>query len=152
MSVDRRELILAQLFLVVQGLQSTPVISNVYRNKTKLSEYRRPAIAILDADEEGAVGDFALGRPVFAPSIIHLDPEIWVMLGGSAATIGSDLNAVRRAVIAAVLSDQVLIDLCSAGGIQYQGCVTDLGIGRIMAGEMLIKISFHYALTRNEIS
>jgi hypothetical protein len=149
LSTDRRELLLQQLQLIAEQI---PGIRTVYRNQTKISAMRRPAIIILDADETGTAGEFALGRPPKAPSIMSLDPEIWVMLGGTPETVGSDLNGFRLTIIAAVLSDPTLADLVSiTGGVQYQGCITDLGVGRDMEGAMMLKFSLHYPLLTNEM-
>jgi len=47
--MDRRELILARLLAIASGI---PGIRNAYRNQDEINESQRPAILILDADEQ----------------------------------------------------------------------------------------------------
>ena len=150
MSTDRRELILARLVTVGQSL---PGPQKVYRNRSQLSAALRPAIVILDSDEAGALGDFALGRPLSSPGIMRMSPEICLMVAGSAETIGSALNGMRLPMILAVLSDDELSALVgTTGGVQYQGCSTDIGRGREMEGEMILTFEIHYVLKPVEMS
>jgi hypothetical protein len=149
-ALDRREMLLARLVGIAQSI---PGIKSVYRNQAQISERQRPAIVVIDGHEEGALGSFALGRPLASPGIMRLLPEIYIMVGTSAAAIGSDINAFRLALLPAVLTDPELQDLIgTTGGIEYQGCVTDLGRGETTEGFMQLHFALHYALKLSEIS
>jgi len=51
-----------------------------------------------------------------------------------------------------VLSDSVLSDLVgTTGGVQYQGCSTDLARGRTIEGEMILNFEIHYRLIQSEM-
>lgn len=149
MSIDRRGQILARL---VEIMQLIPGPQRVYRNRLQISEAQRPAIVVLDGDEQGTLGDFALGRPLTSPGIMRMTPEICLMAAGDSDTIGTSLSDFRFRVIPAVLTDSRLSDLVSAtGGVQYQGCTTDLGKGRTIEGVLLLNFEIHYALKMSEM-
>jgi hypothetical protein len=148
MAFDRREAILQRLFIVMQTIDG---VRSVYRNQPQVSAHQRPAIVILDGDETGTEGQFALGRPPSTPGIFAMTPEIYLTVAGGAADVGTDLNTLRLQVIGAVLGDAELLSFVgTVGGIQYQGCFTDLGRGRALEGEMGMTFSFHYPLYRAE--
>jgi hypothetical protein len=147
--IDRREQIIARIVLIAGGL---PGVKTVERNKTQISERQRPAIVVLDGNEEGAVGEFALGRPAITPKIISMMPEVWLMVGGPKETVGSALNELRAAVVRAILEDFSLQDFVGeTGGYQYQGCVTDLTLGEQSEGLMGLHFAFHYPLRSSEL-
>ncbi len=150
MSRDRREEILTRL---VDLLLLIPGPQKIYRNRGQLSAAQRPAIVVMDGDEAGTVGDFALGRPLNQPNILRMSPEIVLMAAGGPEVVGTTLNNLRIQVIPAVLTDSVLSDLVgTTGGIQYQGANTDLARGRTVEGEMVINFEIHYRLQLSEIT
>src|SRR5882724_4894146 len=150
MSRDRREEILARL---VDLLKLLPGPQKVYRNRSQLSASQRPAIVVLDGDESGTVRDFALGRPLSSPNIMRMSPQICLMAAGGPDVVGTVLNTLRLIVIPAVLSDGPLSDFVgTTGGIQYQGCTTDLARGRTIEGEMILNFEIHYALKPVEMT
>ena len=149
MSRDRREEILARLVEIARELPAAP---KVYRNRLKLTALLRPAIVILDGDEEGAAGAFALGRPSNTPSIMQVKPMVCLMAGDNAETIGSDVSALRLPLVKAVLLDDVLQEITTnIGGVQYQGCSLDLGQGQTTEGTLILVFELHYPLLTAEM-
>jgi hypothetical protein len=148
-SIDKREEILVRL---VQVISAIPGVWKVYRNRPAISAAQRPAIVVLDSDEEGTLGAFALGRPLASPGIMRMTPEVCLMAAGESDTIGASLSAMRFLVIPAILTDDFLSTLVGTiGGVQYQGCTTDLGRGRTMEGELVLNFEIHYALKLSEM-
>jgi hypothetical protein len=140
---DRREAILTRLLEVAQGIEG---IVTAARNKDEIPEHERPAIVILDAGEVGSEHDPA-ARPTQAPRRVSMTPEIYILLAGSPANVGSDLNRLRARVLKAVLTDETVRALVlDRKGIRYEGCATGLSRGRAMEGEMGVSISFTYLL------
>lgn len=147
---DRREEILARLVAIASELPSGP---RVFRNRLKLTASLRPAIVILDGDETGTLGEFFLGRPPSRPSIMQVNPFVYLMAGDTAGTIGSDMSALRLPMINAVLSDDALIEATtSTGGVQYQGCTMDLGQGQTTEATLILSFELHYPLLTGEMT
>ena len=73
--MDKREQILARLVTVAQGL---PGVSTVTRNSDEISEHKRPAIAIFDADETADERAEQQGHPGQAPNLIEMTPEVLI--------------------------------------------------------------------------
>lgn len=154
--MDRRESILAQLFVV---LQSVAGVKSCWRNRAELPEDKRPAITVLDADEEvgtqvnssrGAVG---LSQQ---PVMVTMRPEIFVLLEQREPkneNVGQDMNAFRIKILNAVNADTQLATLCTSNGsIVYEGCLTDLATGRSMTGQMQLRFAFSYPFKPSEIA
>lgn len=138
-----REAILARLAEVA----ATIVEPNcVFRNQVEIPERRRPAIVILDADEEADQSAYGRGRPASAAAIVDLTPELFLLAEAIPAEIGSVLNGIRDAFLKAVLTDTSLIALCKDGDIRYGGFETGLGAGRSMEGEGKLFLTFRYVL------
>jgi len=147
---DRREEILARLVDIARALPSAP---KVFRNRLKLTASLRPAIVILDGDETGTLGEFFLGLPPSRPSIMQVNPLMYLMAGDSAESIGSEMSALRLPLINAVLSDDQLIEVTtSTGGIQYQGCTMDLGQGQTTEATLILTFELHYPLLTSEMT
>lgn len=145
--INRRELILDRLRTLFEGVDG---VRAAYRNKIDAPEHLRPAVVILDADEDvdEEIGD-GRGRPVgLAPVICSMTPEVYILAGVSSQSenVGSILNALRTRLIRAVANDQTLIDLCKDGDIRYLGFATGLAVGRSMEGEAGISFQFRYML------
>ncbi|MEK9752511.1 MAG: hypothetical protein VW338_04770 [Rhodospirillaceae bacterium] len=140
---DPREDILVRLQAVCAAVEG---IAGCYRND-EIPETARPAIMILDADETAADDD-PQPRPPAWRRRVTMTPELYVLLGGPPATVGSDLNALRAKVIKAVLTDATLNALTLNGcGIRYEACVTALARGRSMEGELGLSFAFTYDLS-----
>lgn len=151
-SIDRREEILARLLEIVLEVGPGAGVKNVFRNRPEITAGQRPAIVILDSDEEGTLGSFSLGRPVSTPGVMRMNPEVSLLVGGPSDGLGLSLNQLRLVVIKAVLADTTLADLVTTtGGVQYQGCATDLGQGRTLEGLMILNWEIHYPLRPSEM-
>ena len=146
---DRREAILARL-VAVAG--TVPGVSTALRNVEGLSEGRRPAVIVLDADEAVDDMEVAGSRPFDAPTIVMMTPEMFILVSKAAASVGAELNALRCGLIRRVLQDPILRDRVGRNGeIRYGGCVTTLATGRTMEGEMALSFTFRYALRPAEL-
>jgi hypothetical protein len=144
--MDKREAILARL-LVIAGTVSG--ITTVVRNTAQFNEKALPAITIFDADEEAEGGASQKGQ---APTVVSMTPEIWIVLGDTKANVGTALNAVRAALVKAILTDATLETLVgSNGGMVYLGCSTGLSRARDMVGEMGVSLRFQYALIPSQL-
>jgi hypothetical protein len=149
MSEDRRELILARLFEV---LQSVPGFVSYARNRGAFDDYQRPSLVMFDGDETTDENAFGHNREIVTPNLAMSNPEIYISLKSQKpenATAGQELNAWRVKILKAINSDSVLKTLCSVatgGEIQYRGCGTDLARGRNQSGEMGLDIVFVYEL------
>lgn len=140
---DKRELILARLLEVAQ----TVVEPNcAFRNQLDIPETRRPAIVILDADEQTDDSAFGRKRPCNGPLIVAAAPEIFILAESKPANIGAVLNGLRRRFLKAVLHDESLVALCTDGDIRYEGFTTGLAVGRSMEGECGVNLTFRYTL------
>jgi len=142
---DTRELILARLATIAAGITG---VRKVYRNQLSIDENICPAIVILDADEQIDPARPANTRHVQSPILLDLKPEIFIVLGDVPENVGPKLNTLRVAAIKSILSDAQLLTLCGAqhGRISYEGCMTALGSGRAMVGEMALQFTFTYLL------
>lgn len=138
--MDKRESILARLREIGEGVSG---IVKAARNEGAIDEDDRPAIIVLDADEQSDEGDRGDGRSFR----VALSPQIFILLSGKPEDVGSQLNAFRAKLLAAIFSDATLRALVGInGGIRYEGCATGLATGRSMEGEMGLNLSFHYIL------
>ena len=146
---DRRELILQRLVAIAAAVDGVILAE---RNNDEMSEHKRPAIAIFDADEEG---DEALDRRSHAgeaPALVAMTPGIEIKVGAAPEAVGSELNLLRSRLIKAVLTDMELRELLGSNGrARYLGCTTELGRGRSMEGTMQVHLAFTYVLRPSEL-
>lgn len=148
--MDRREAILERLTDVAGTVQG---IVGAYRNRDEVSDDDRPAIIILDADEEASDAAFERGRPSRQRNLVTMNPEIYIILGARPAQVGTEINTLRARLVKAVLLDGDLIALAGTNGeIRYEGCATALARGRQMEGEMGVSISFTYPLDPQKLT
>jgi hypothetical protein len=157
---DRREAILARLLVLAKDL---PGLNSAARNLDEIPEGKRPAVQIFDADEREAEGFSEPGHRSGASELVTMSPHIVISVGASAETVGSELNALRVALLKAIFADTGpggLIELVGAGSnvqpkrngsIRYLECSTALGHGRTMEGSMGISIEFTYPLILKEL-
>lgn len=147
--MDKREQILARLVEVATGV---PGISTVTRNSDEISEHKRPAIAIFDADESADEAAERQDHPGRAPNLIVMTPEVLILLGAPPASVGSALNDLRARLIKAVLTDTQVIEIAGPNGrVRYAGCSTHLGHGRSMEAAMGVQFSFAYVLRPEQL-
>jgi hypothetical protein len=147
--MDKREEILSRLAVVAKALAG---VGTVVRNQDEISEHKRPAIVIFDADEtadERAAQHGHVGR---SPNLIEMTPEILILLGGRPENVGAALNAVRAGLVKAVLTDSALLALTGPNGsVRYAGCSTQLGHGRSMEASMIVHLTFAYVLRPEQL-
>lgn len=148
MSEDKREAILARLVYVAGSIVDPKF---VFRNQVDIPENARPAIVILDGDEDVDESSAGRGRPANGPAIVTMKPEFFLLLEAGAEKVGPALNLYRAKVIKAVTQDNSLIALCLNGDIRYEGFATGLGIGRSMEGESGFGFSFRYILRPDKL-
>lgn len=145
---DRRELILARLAVVLAACVPE---RNFQRNPGSLDEYARPGIALMDADENPVL-QRPPNSPARAPVLMGLTPEIYIFADGAGdVNPGTKLNALRQAIIRAVLTDSALLALCTDDAIQYEGFASGFAAGRTLEGEGGIGFTFMYALYPDKI-
>ena len=153
---DKRDLILERLAALLQ--ECVDDSKSFFRNTDTVPEKRRPAILMVDADEEldPRFANPPGNRPPNAAQIMALKPQTFLYLDGKPDFVdgqstdengvGKKLNAFRIKVLRKVLNDQTLIDLCVPGGIKYDGFMTGLASGRSLEGEAQLHLTFAYAL------
>lgn len=145
---DRREAILARLLEVCAAL---PGVTFSARNALTISAESRPAVVVYDADEDASDED-PPDRPSNAPRRVDMTPEVYVLMGERHETIGTELNAMRAALIKAVLTDATLISLVGTNGrILYDSCMTSLAPGRATEANLGIGFTFRYPLVLTEL-
>ena len=147
--MDRREQILQRLLEVAAAV---PGVITAIRNQDEISERRRPAVAIFDADEIVDEASERQDHPGRAPNLVVMTPEVLILLGASPESIGTALNALRAKLVKAVLTDAQLIALAGTNGrVRYAGCSTHLGHGRSMEGFMGVQFAFAYVLRPEQL-
>lgn len=148
---DKREQILSKLFLALQGVDGVATDACV-RNRDQLPVGKRPAILLLDGDEESRRDADARGRLAASPNRVVLKPEIYIALDSrkpNNENIGQDLNAFRAKVLKAILQDVTVTGLCE--NVFYAGLISDLAKDRTMDGQMGLAIEFTYFLKPAEL-
>ena len=145
---DLREEILSRLAAIAAEV---PGVVSAGRNRVALSDTARPAIIVLDADEAAEEEERA-SRPGFAPQLVVMTPELFVLAGKPAAEIGAELSAFRRRIVRRVLTDAPLLGLAGPNGfVRYAGCATALAAGRSLEGEMSLSFAIRYVLRPMEL-
>ncbi len=147
---DRREQIAARLVEIAEG-----IVGRVGRNAKEMTGRTSPAIVVWDGDE-GAEADGSAGRrPVNAPVMVDMMPELRILHEQPADDIGTALNALRIEVIKAVIADAVSGGLRSIigsnGWVRYEGLSTEMAPGRQMEGSMGVRFIVHYPLIPAEL-
>jgi hypothetical protein len=147
MPVDKRELILSRVLVIMQGLAG---ITTVARNRGLMTNEKRPAMILLDGDEVST----KLPNPPRSrsaaqfPQVNTMRPEMYILLQEDRPTnltVGQQLNAFRIALSAAIATDTALAALLGPNGsIYYYGCVTDLKSGAALSGQMKVDYQLSY--------
>lgn len=148
---DKREQILSRLFTVLGTVEGVGT-DNTFRNRDQLPDDKRPAILLLDADEEGKQSADNRGRIASSPNLVTLKPEVYAVLEDRKPQnedVGQDLNALRAKILSAILTDAQLAGLCH--NIFYAGMITDLAKDREMKGQLGLAIEFTYYLKPAEL-
>lgn len=158
---DRRQLICARLFELLEGLSVTistgPIPpGHIVHNRNELPQEKVPGIILLDADEvrDQRFPETPGRQTAPGPGIMKMTPEIYIVLDvrkPQNKMVGEDLNEVRGEVLRLVLHDPVLQSITGTNGsIVYDGCVTDLARNRVMQGQMGVSITFSYPFIPGE--
>lgn len=145
---DTRENILTQLLALMKQVVDP---DNVFRNKLEIAEARRPAIVLLDADEERdqALDASGRNRPANAPKIVGMSPELFVLVKEKEENVGPTLNSWRVQIVKKVMNDPVLNSLCHE--IRYDGFTTALAAGRAIEGQARVNFTFLYQLRIDQL-
>ncbi len=147
MGIDIREQILARVFALIQ---SVPGVETVSRNRDQLPNEARPALVMWDADEDVRTDSENRGRLGRSTVRVTLKPEIYIVIGGRKPKnelIGEDINAIRVAVLKAILLDTKLQELVGPNGqVFYLGVFSDLAVGRGGHGVMGLLFDITYSL------
>lgn len=164
---DKREQILDRLFTVLQTV--TPVVGHehfqektavsaieFYRNRGEIEGDKRPAITMLDADEDvgtQVVHGRGQGGLAAQPVMVTMRPEIFILLDPREPKneeLGQLMNAYRAKVLHAINADAQLAALGVT--ITYEGCLTDTATGRAMTGQMQIRMAFSYVFKAGDFA
>lgn len=151
--VNTRENILVRLV----ELMSEQYIAarTVVRNRGLLKNDDRPAVAILDGDENVRLsgdgqGRGNRGRQSMGPQLMTMTPEIYIIPETAKPAnpdIGTEVNDFRETIVRVIAQDQVLLDLIgSNGSVSYIRMVTDLKSGMALDGQCRLDFSFTYVL------
>lgn len=166
MITDRRELILARTFELLQDISGfNTVVRNrgILQLENDLENPSLPACYLLDAHEQGMLGQEIGGgprlpsnRPIKVPDLMSMSPEIYVqevLVKPHNEGIGGKLNGWRIKILNALFNDQQLQDYVAVpnGTIRYMGCTTDLAAGQSFNGQMKIMITFVYPVVFSEL-
>ncbi|RUW73684.1 hypothetical protein [Mesorhizobium sp. M2A.F.Ca.ET.067.02.1.1] len=144
---DRREAILARLLELAKAVDDTV---EARRNESGLPDTQK-YVVLFDGDEQ-AVGDIPGRRSATEPppQIMEMTPEVQFRLAKNAKDVGTALNALRIKLIAAVATDQALLDLTVRGnGIRVTGSATVAERGRSVEGGIGVAFTFAYVLRPN---
>lgn len=161
--LDRRELILDRLLVIANANKTvvTPNIRQCFRNRDQLVSGKGllPALLILDGDETPGLpnGDVAPprrygrgGASPIAPMAFSLKPQIYFLTEPpalNAIELGARANAIRIALVEAVLNDGTIRYAVGANGtVAYRGAQTDLRDGGQMQGRVRLDFEFGYFL------
>lgn len=153
--IDRRELILAQLFVVCQSFAPDLVpLRRIHRNRLNVSGKSGPAIVLMDGKEENPseFNSRRAGQVVKLATLIML-PKIQLFDFGSSEEIGAKLNALRIAMIVRVQDDATLSQIGgnSYGAVHYIGCDAEIDAGEKAEGRIDVNFQITYPLIGSEI-
>ena len=151
---DRRELILARLFAI---LQTIPSVQAVVRNRGELPDDKRPGIILFDAGEVARLQppQQARGRLIRAATFVDMTPQIFVVMDQREPpnkNLGQDMNALRITIVRTIIYDPELETIIGGNGdIRYAGTTTDLTGDGSAEGQMNIRLTFTYVLKPSEL-
>jgi hypothetical protein len=156
--MDRRELILARMFLNLQTVTPLPPATtlNIVRNRGGLPPELRPGIVMLDGVEDHLSYVEKRGRPALSPNKVRLRPQIFILLTPRDTVknegVGQELNAYRVKVVQAMDQDPTLMALIGANGeFVYVGGSTDMQTGSAMKGEFKLDFAVVYPFNPSEL-
>lgn len=149
MSEDRRELILKRLLAIADGIEG---IDAATRNDPALQDIDLPCITLFDGDEETAAATGDDNRPGHMPTMVHMAPQLSIVLQDNVADSGASLSAFRTKLVNAVLFDEQLAALAGKGGrrghgnVRYAGSSQSVVEGRLIVGRLNTHFRISYVL------
>lgn len=156
MASNVREQIFARLEVILADVSG---VLTVKRNAGLVGDEKRPAIVILDGDEQNDLQALTSRTALMAKSNVTAKPEIFFLSkeyrpsnkkADDAKNVGTILNDAKTAITSKIAGDTVIRGLLGPNGrLQYTGCVTDLKSGSALSGEMRMDFSFTYVLDPN---
>lgn len=152
MSRDVRELILARLVVIMEGVDG---ILAAYRDRADLDEDMLPAAYVLDGKEQKVS---APGRTIREPMLMRLQPQIFLKLKPNRPAnkdMGPVLSGFRNKILLAIAGDELLSDLVgegTGGVIEYVQSDTDMQSGSTMEGQESVDLAITYILDINDLS
>lgn len=136
---DRRQLVIEEL---VQRLQ-TVAGATVVQSDVAVSDADRPVIVVDGGSEAVSVA----ASHSAAPMIITMTPLILIYTGDPAINAGSEVNALRAAILKAVLlGGDWRQTTGSHGGLKYVGCETSLTMAETMVASLAMNFEIDYIL------
>jgi hypothetical protein len=156
-----REQIIRHVFdiCVAHATDAAIDVKTVVRNRGLIDNDKRPAIVILDGDEQPAIlapQSRTNSRHIFRPALVAMSPQIFIIMdelrptgdklyNGQLVNIGTSLNLRRDALVKVLVTDAPLANMLGPNGaIIYNGCETDLKSGGGLAGQMRIDFIIKY--------
>jgi hypothetical protein len=161
--MDRREKILERLEAIAAAM---PGVVLAGRNVIDPPDNQLPAIIVFEGDEETDERDQELGRQGRTPVRVHMTPHI-VITAKTAPddfhratdgaltwkdNLGAAMNAMRVALIKAIVTDATLAALYGHNGrAVYRSMLGDLQAGRATIGRMSLTFVITYPLAVGEL-
>lgn len=152
--VDTRELILARLLVVLEGIEGVYVYSDgpkaVRRNVDDVPGQQRPAIILLDGAEEIDSNTTARRRGNWR---MELAPVVAILVGADAPNSGPLLSMFRARVITAVVTDTDLWELVGTSGeVDFTGVDRVPATPESREARLEINFVFRYLLKLSDLA
>lgn len=144
---DIREAILQRIQTIMESIAP----GRVFRNIDDISGRSGLSIALHDGDE-AVSDDFSLpvnsrGDPRIVKDYMSMTPSVLLILGGTSATVGSDMNANRALIIPLVIGDNTLAGYVGSNGkLRYTGASFDVQAGERREARMTLDFRFTYPI------
>ncbi|HET7376547.1 MAG TPA: hypothetical protein VFK30_07555, partial [Anaerolineae bacterium] len=108
-------------------------------------------IVLIDGDE--GLADGFRNKGGSAPIIMMMSPRIAIGVSTSVDDLGPSVNAIRAALVPAIMKDASLATILSPNGkITYDGLAGKLSQGSLMASDMELNFSIEYPLDINTLA
>ena len=145
---DTREEILVQILTVLDGIQSGAF---VMRNVTAISDDQRPAVVLVDGEEDADEGD---ANPFgTAPRRVIMRPQIYCFVSEQDELVGTALNNMRVLIVKAILEDPTLRQLSlQNNGVSYEGANFIAESGRRIEGALGLQFAVRYILRPDQLT
>jgi hypothetical protein len=147
---DVREAILVRLHEVVAAV---PSVVNAERNRIQWDDTELPAVSVIEGDEEITLlnDDGSFTRPSLRPYLMTAFPQVYIR-AQARDDVGTDINTLRLAILAAVLSDSALNALTFKGrGIRPHSLTSQLHAARTMDGVHILIFAISYLLKPEDL-